>query len=385
MAKLNLKLMLITLVLLSNNVSILTISEYSVIPPALISIFIIKNFHQLRGGILIFSTIFSIGIFLPLMNVGLDLVKEFIFLLQFIFGFLFFKDVQCIDRIIRLTLIITLMVAMLQWFVPQTESIFSLTMSRVYMPYGSRGASSLFQEPSFYAFFCSAIFFMLWAEVKFYAINKNLWCLILLNLLASGSAMSLIVFPFMFIALKLSFKLKLSILLVLFYFTLVHSNFLDANIRYLSLLKSIFDNGLEIDTSASSRLFFILKDLKQFFECSIYLPTLTAGYQSSFELCGHIAVPDNFIYDPTLSGSLLGRYLVQFGILTLFFISWLFWFLEGKWFNKILALVSFCALFLQMVPITFPIVGIALGYLTSAAYYRGKRDHERRSNAFIPA
>ena len=168
----------------------------------------------------------------------------------------------------------------------------------------------------------------------------------------------------------MSFKLKLSIFALSFAGILSFIDLNEISIRAVSVLVTVLDRSSEYDTSSSARLFYIIKDLNQFFTCSVFLPTLAAGYQASFELCGEISTPVQFYYDPLLSGSFLGRYLVQFGILTLALISWLFWRLQGRAVYKILGAIFFCALFIQMIPITFPIVGITLGFLFSKAYYR---------------
>lgn len=150
MTTVDLRLALIPIVIFLSNINILSFGEYSFLVLVVLAFFLIKTIPRLKGGVLVFSFLFAFGFFIPLMANFEDVAKEFIFLLQFIFGFLIFEKSNNVEDIFKFTLKCTLIIALLQWFIPHSESLFLTSLSRFSMPDGIRGASSIFQEPSFY-------------------------------------------------------------------------------------------------------------------------------------------------------------------------------------------------------------------------------------------
>jgi hypothetical protein len=144
-------------------------------------------------------------------------------------------------------------------------------------------------------------------------------------------------------------------------------NFDSNTFRAIQILVSLFENSdFEFinDDSAKARLFYIYKDL--YLSGSLYLfPSLPGSYeliQSMLDAPLHLNSPVE--YSITMSGSLLGRFLVEFGIFIFFFIFYLFYKLVSN-FSKIKLLTTFIILlgiYLQMISLLFSPISFSLGF-----------------------
>ena len=177
-----------------------------------------------------------------------------------------------------------------------------------------RGFYALDTEPSFFVLNLFSLWLILFSINFFRPINIFYNFLIILLLVSSLSVMSIIVIP---IILFFSLKKKISFFLIVYFPFLLNNVFEET--RIYSTLKGVFNYEfiklIESDSSFSSRLYYILKDL--FIAFNSYLMPFGPGTYNLIQEI-HLNSINNLFYltryDPFLPGSFLGYFVVQYGI-----------------------------------------------------------------------
>ena len=276
----------------------------------------------------------------------IDFIKDTVFVLTLVAGFILARHCDMNILLIKITVAILLFVCLCQFF-PNYESLHSLIFSRSTTDFG-RGLTSILSEPSFLAATASIIlinYILLRGPLDLFD-PVSLALVFLLLLSFSTMAIFGIIAIFWGSRYSKATKLIFVCLMLAFVWPLVS----DLNVRMIEFLISI-GKGEPLDQSASSRAFYILKDL-QVAKDSFFLPIWgVGGYSHAMQNLMDIEPPKDFMYDPFLSGSLLGRYLVNFG----FFIILVPFFYFHKANKKKLLTITFyisliCAISFQMIP-----------------------------------
>ena len=365
--KLNIQSIYITCALISGNLPLLVVGETSLVCYAVQLLFIFKHYNQIKGflAFLILTMIIS---FLMIFIYGvIDLSKDIFFLISIIFGYLLCRvdtyNIYKITLCLRYILIFLVFVACLQSLVPSSALIFDVLFTRYSLPSNLRGASSIFQEPSFYSFFVGVCFMIMWISVSLQKITKIDFIILIISLLLSRSSMFIIIAPFLFYAVDFDNKLKLIFALFSAYALYVFSE--NINIfRFLYVLEIMLSGEKIIDASASSRLFYIVKDIKYMLSNYGLIIGFFGSYSSVMDSFYSFSVPNNFLYNPNLSGSLLGRYIVQFGLLIVVSLFFLIIVYTKKFgLSGLLFSIFFITLYLQMIPTSFVISGFGVGVI----------------------
>ena len=345
---------LVSLMFLSQNIKP-GISQFSVVPLSLailhISLVLIGNENMKIKN----SIINQISFLLLLSSIPTGLIYALItdtksaqvmFTIIILFSSMtFFRAASKTEvlKFLRLTKNIIFIVAILDLFL-EIGSLKKVIFLRSIDAGIARGENNIYSEPSLsaLAILCLIILFLIYEEDS-KKLNQSLLTLIFC-LMTSLSTVIL------FLPLILIARLNIPIMLVLLSVIVATISFIDlSNIRFYSALLDILSGTL--DTSISSRLYYITKDLNLFLQ-SFYFPGLFGSYSAMQELSTLMDPPKGFIYDPLMSGSFLGHFLVELSILFIFLLinflrkQILFWRLT--YLRIIIIILGF-----QMIPLTF--------------------------------
>jgi len=203
----------------------------------------------------------------------------------------------------------------------------------------------------------------MWISVSLQKITKIDFIILIISLLLSRSSMFIIIAPFLFYAVDFDNKLKLIFALFSAYALYVFSETINI-FRFLYVLDIMLSGEKIIDASASSRLFYIVKDIKYMLSNYGLIIGFFGSYSSVMDSFYSFSVPNNFLYNPNLSGSLLGRYIVQFGLLIVVSLFFLIIVYTKKFgLSGLLFSIFFITLYLQMIPTSFVISGFGVGVI----------------------
>ena len=302
-------------------------------------------FAQNHIKILLFFLICTLVITSPFAN-PVDLFKDLMFFMTIIFGLVIASDQKFNLKLIKITIILILTILILQ-FLPQYMDFHKIIFHRASTTVG-RGFTSFLGEPSFLAA-TSTIILLNYTILVGYLDYKDPYILLIVSaLLLSFSSMAL--FGLMFVFWKIRLSLFAKSVVVLLGILLLWPLISNLNVRMIHFMLTLL-SGQELDVSANSRLFYILKDLKIFltgFAIPLWGP---GGYHHAMVYMNDIQIPENFIYNPNMSGSLLGRYLVCFGFFVLLIpIMTIHKTSKKKFFEVVLYLSFLILVIMQMIP-----------------------------------
>lgn len=313
----------------------------------------------------IFIFIVVVSLFASCMFISLmDFAKDSIFFITLFVGMFVGNHPSKNLLVIRYFAIVLAIFALLQ-LIPNYIQFHEIMFGRSSTGTG-RGLTSILSEPSFLAA-CTSIMLLNYCLLKgkIYVTDPTI-ILLILCLLSTLSTMA--IFGLLLVSWKSNFSIRVKLALLLFLVLILWPIITDLNIRLVHVIFNLIQ-GHPLDGSASSRLFYIKKDL-QIARDTLFLPIWgIGGYSHAVENMMNTQVPKNFLYNPNLSGSLLGRYIVCFGIL-LFIVPLLFLHKSSK--RKFVALCSYlgfiCLLTMQMIPTSLITVNLFVGSSLTALY-----------------
>ena len=333
----------------SNNINLTFGLEVSPISLAFLFLALIYNVHIILAlnNIKVMLWLVTVTFFatIPFTN-PIDLIKDIVFFVAIILGFIisinekyFLKTLQVVT--------VTISIVMVLQFSPTYMDIHNIIFNRASMMIG-RGYTSLFAEPSFLAA-TTTIILLNYCILKGKLYYKD--PIVILNvtaLLLSLSSMAIFGLIFVFWKIRFTVFIKLVIISLFAFFFLPF--ILQLNVRMIQLALMI-SSGEALDVSASSRLFYILKDLQVLLNGLAFPWWGPGGYSDAMLHMNDMQIPDEFIYDPNMSGSLLGRYLICFGFIVLFIpILIIHKTSKRKFLEVILYLILVTLILLQMIP-----------------------------------
>lgn len=309
-------------VLLLPNVYVGLPYEYSPVPAITAVIFI---FWYLRKGYFDKFSMYllsSIVLLLPVsfLNFNVtDFIKDLAFLFLFTSGVIFASNPQYwkIFNKVLLYRVLTLFCIIVCIQVSNFGKVLDPILIRQFER-GTFGVSGMYGEPSFFAlgmFSLMSIYFIVNLEHK-RELSKGFFVITNISVF-SGSSVLLFQYLLTFLFSKRKILFLVSILSVI----VIIITFNDINImRFLRVIIDVTNEGLKFlltDGSLGPRFNYVIRDMQLLIQDfgSIY----GYGTYNSIVLRTNITdyFPPNFYYDPYMSGSLLGRYLVQLNFIAL--------------------------------------------------------------------
>ena len=346
--------------------------EYSPIP-ALFSFFTIIvysvfnhrfKYHEIALG---FLAICSFLIFLLTGNI--NGFKEFLFFIMILSGSIYARTIPDHRQFSssNYILYLYLIVASVETLFPEFSEFKSLFLTRSHISDDTlRGVSSLSTEPSFFALTIFSIWLIIASSSNYSYVPKGVLTVMLACLLLSKSSMIFLVMPLLLLSLNnrnLIYTSMAFCVLMLFAFVAFDLDLLIST-RATQLLYTLFnsDSNLATDASASSRLYYILKDFTATSELS-YFPIFNGMYELVTPNISFSNINISSDYDITLSGSLLGRFFVEFGIIFVFFLCYLFFKMLYKYktFRIIFIFIFIFAIYAQMISLIFAPIAFSFG------------------------
>ena len=143
----------------------------------------------------------------------------------------------------------------------------------------------------------------------------------------------------------------------------------EINARLFFIVRNILINGVPsiLDESLSARLYYIIRDINfshDFYYFNVF--GLSTYHNLVVELHSPENVPSLLRYDPFLSGSMLGRFVVQFGItLIIAILYYVHTMIRQKIMKRMFCLGTIVLITLQMISLMFIPFGIVLGCVLS--------------------
>lgn len=309
--------------------------EYSVIPALFASVIglITYSFRPSMTFIEFVAILIAVLSFIVavLLN-NIDGVKEAMFFITLSAGVLYARvaNNDSVALLAERLLLIYCVVGLADIFVPGFSSVKSLFLTRSFVEnVGVRGVSSLATEPSYFVLVVFSLWMLHYSSRGFTHITHRFFIVGLVCMLISKSSMAILVFPLFIISSGISYK-KLTIIsmLVLVFFSFWQINQYQYSYRFMQFLM-LLGNGYDavlLDQSAGSRLLYIIKDLYLSFQLFL-LPFGPATYESLISLSDiprMFVTPAGFKYNILQSGSLAGRFLVEYGAFFIIAIGFIF-------------------------------------------------------------
>jgi len=308
-----------------------------------------------------------------ILNNQVNGIKEAFFFVTIYAGFIYLKNspTQEIKSAVRIILNIYLLVAFIELIIPELSEVKSLILTRSTSSTDSRGVSSISTEPSFFALTLFSLWVIQFSLIEFKNVDLYFTFKIIIGLILTKSSMLVIVAPL--IIYFLSNKHAIVVLLIggtslvasLFYF--------EISGRFIELVKILYENSFDLaklDESAGARLFYIIKDIK--ISSALYwAPTFNSSYE--FINSANLVVPFigvDTIYESEMSGSLLGRFMVEFGFILYIIIFSLYIRLVNKTslLNALILVFFMILIYLQMISLVFSPISFSLGCFLFALY-----------------
>ena len=342
---------LLLLAILTNNMKLNFGLEVSPLSFCFIFLALAINMHIIKTDSSIKITLFivavSTGATIPFFK-PIDFAKDILFFCTLIAGFIVARDEIALKWLIKRSAQAILLICIFQYLVPGYEVVHDVLFGRSTSG-GNRGLTSFLAEPSFLGAVSSILIINYGLLHRSTSLLNIHFIVLIIPLLFSFSVM--IVFGLIVIFYTLKWPLIIKILILYVIFIAVWPILSNLDLRAVQVLTSV--TALEtLDQSSGSRLFYILKDFKLAIG-SFMLPIWgIGGYSFAIEnIDFKNYIPQNFIYDPKLSGSLLGRYLVTFGVFSLLIPAY---YLQRTSFKSLPMLLFYgiiiCSISLQMLP-----------------------------------
>lgn len=355
--------------------------EYSPLPVLISYLFLTKYIKTLLKTRILFSLMIIVHFFCLLFSTttgSIEPLKEAAFFAILSCGYIYCYRCDYSKTISHLLIIsiIFLVVAVFEYLSPDFSAAKSIFLTRSVAhseEFNARGVSSLSTEPSFFSLTIFSLWLIVYSLLNFNKLPFNYSLIWIVCLVLSKSTMIILIIPLILLTTDFSFlknniPLQLSaffVLIIVIYNTI--DNFDSNTFRAIQILISLFENlNFEFinDDSAKARLFYINKDLYLSGELFLF-PSFPGSYeliQSMLDAPNQLSSPEE--YSITMSGSLLGRFLVEFGFLIFFFIFYLFYKLLYKFsiFKLLLVLLIFICIYLQMISLLFSPISFSLGF-----------------------
>lgn len=274
--------------------------EYGIFPifGTLIMLFLTdmtSKVYQYLLPLFILVTIALLNLMLSNSDISL-LIKQIFWILAFFVG-IWSKDYG--ENLPHEKIVFVVLIFAILDYAGLTHGFKDFFFSRVVMPSGSRGATSLFTEPSYLAL----------ALICIIALNRNLTLrmevLAMVILVLSKSTMALFGFLLLFYNSKRRILYVSLLILALLFLS-------ESDIRFVAFIKAMISGDLlgNLDASGRARLAYIIRDI------GISKENLFIGFgPGSFSRLVSRNPALNSDYDPFMAGSLLGTLLVEYGVL----------------------------------------------------------------------
>ncbi|MDA9277881.1 hypothetical protein N9P85_00630 [Amylibacter sp.] len=230
------------------------------------------------------------------------------------------------------------------------------------------GVSGIYGEPSFLALALislSTIYLVKPAE----AASNMKTRLVLLLTMMSGSTVGL----FQFMVLFLASKRKFLIALITFLASLAVIMYLPRVIRITQVVVNLYNQGfmyILVDGSLGARYAYIQRDIVYFIENFGYVRGF-GTYGSAIDNFSVSFFDEKFPYDTSLSGSLMGRYMVELNFLIVLMLGLVT--LRACLYRRSILYIFFIFLFLsfQMISTFFGPFIFALGFVCNEIFRKG--------------
>jgi len=343
--------------------------EYSLIPAVFVVLALFLGYVRFGVKIkypdLVIMMFIAYSIILSVTNVYL--FKEALSLIYILFGYRLVSDCDStkITRAVKIAIWLLLIIGLAELYAPFLGQIKSMLLTRSYAS-GSlyRGISSLTPEPSYFALTLFSAFILVATSKRHAETDWMIIFLVFSGLIFSLSTMIALMIPLILLMTKSikGYQVLLAFLIIIF----VSISYFDGS-RFMQVILGLSDGigYLKSDGSSSSRLFYIIKDLN-IFASNYGLPLGPGGYELFAGDGGYLkGVGLETIYDPSLSGSFLGRMLVNYGFLLCVPIYMIFreFILEFGYVKGFLAFFFLVAVMFQMISLAFAPFSIAVGAL----------------------
>lgn len=349
--------------------------EFSLIPAALVATAVAAYLLQdgplklLDAVILLLLVCTSASLFVFLEP---NIIKDLIFFLVLYGGVIWARRYRRFnyDVLVEAVLWVYLAVAVIEILVPQVSVFKTYILTRsFYATDGLRGVSSLATEPSYYALVVFSCWLICYSGRDFANIPGRVLVLSLISLLLTKSTMMVLIVPLLLLTVDSRYQAPIWIAASLLAATVAIVGF-STDSRATQLLGSLYAGGLSVlltDESAGSRLFFIVKDFDLSWQHGL-LPLGPGSYDyasGQYDLAKLVPSGLLALYDFSMSGSLLGHFLVEYGVFVPLLLVWLYLqFAKRAGYVKAFGLVFFLALLLlQMVSLVFAPIAFAIGVM----------------------
>ena len=295
---------------------------------------------------------------------NIDAFKELIFISYLITGIRLIKNEIVNERIIKISIMFWVLIGLLE-YIPSLYEIKAALMTKSLQPNVVRGGSSLATEPSYFALSIGCLMIMQLTVRGYAKLSFQNGAIYLISFLLTKSTMSLLFLPLLLFSTKKSYIFLVFIPIIVIYHWEQFSSSRYIRI-FLVLLENRYNGGVFTDASAGSRLLYIIKDI-QISSGSFFLPNGPGTYEPVMKLKnGASFVSEQAIteYDFSMSGSLIGRFLVNYGFM--FILGWvyfLFYLLRKCKVPGLVTWITVSAVGMQMISLVSPIFPLMLGSL----------------------
>lgn len=350
--------------------------EFSIIPALAVFITLVISYSKKITVSKIEFLVFFLAIITSISAIAYinaNNIKEALFFLLISGGLIFARNASNIEICNLSTRIakIYLFFGICDYFIPGFSELKAsfLTRSFAAEEENLRGVSSLATEPSYYVLAIFSCWLIYFSANEFKSINIKFFIICIISLLLSKSSMAIIVVPLLVISLERKYRL----------FILISTGFgisllfiLGANVadyaragQVISLLWNKGFNGILADESAGARFAFIIKDVRIAIGI-FFLPLGPGSYDyivSLFEI--NYLLPANFssTYDITKSGSLFGRFLVEYGFIAILVMMFLLYriLLNAGFIRLSIIFIFIFIILIQMISLVYAPISFSLG------------------------
>jgi hypothetical protein len=320
----------------------------------------------------VFALIFLCYCVIGFVSLDINVIESGLPFLFFIF-FARYHSLVCKEKY-KNTLLLTIFVYTIVGFLEYNYTFYSYKsffFGETSFPGNYRGGSSLATEPSYFALttgFCAFLYIIL-NEYKISFLEATY---LIFALLLSKSLMALLFLPTILLCMKRNYLLVLLIPVILYILSNVQLGRIEHVYRLIQA-RGLFYFLLE-DVSANARIIFSLKDVLLSYEF-LFLPLGIGSYYFAQNIAGIPAfIYENMksSYSLTLSGSYLGHFIVEFGLIIVAFVLLISLLIVGQTsngFKKSLMLVNIMIISTQMISFTFFLLPAAVSLLIGNRRY----------------
>ena len=356
--------------------------EYSPLPfffSALVLFFYYtrKNVMQ-RCELWVFGNVaLSLGALLVYKSI--NAAKEVAFFCLVLLGVIYSKNRSRFGVVKDVALVLNIYfgVAILEIMIPGFSDFKSNILTRSAFHDSVRGLSSLSTEPSFFVLAIFSCWLIVCSKLNYGVLRSVDLLKMVACIFFTKSSMLLIMLPAMLI-----FASKKQRWLMVFgiagYLMLSGFIFGDSrNARFVQLLENVISEDSDWsakDESASSRMFYIFKDLVNASE-NWFLPTMHGSYELRFGNSESLVRIGSYEYqtwyNADLSGSLLGRFIVELGFLVPILVFGLWRKLNsivGSKVRCVVLCVTIIAIAIQMISLMYSPIAFAFGVFIGSTY-----------------